>query len=185
MSNYKNGKVYKIIYIGNENINITYIGSTFNTLRDRWYCHVNSFNVKNKKKIVSIYPYFKQYGIENFKIFSIKEYEVVDKLHLESKEQLWMNKIKNINKQCSFQLSTKLWKKNYYNNNKDKIKEQSKKRYNFNKEEILKQQKEYNLKNKEKRKEIINCECGKTLTKQSLKYHLTSKKHLKYLNSSP
>jgi hypothetical protein len=38
------------------------------------------------------------------------------------------------------------------------------------------------LKNKEKNKEIINCECGKTLKKQSLKYHLISKKHIKYLD---
>lgn len=187
MSKYKIGKVYKIIYIGNENVNITYIGSTFNTLRDRFYHHKNSFNAKNKKNIVSIYPYFEKYGIKNFKIILIKEYKVCDKLHLESKEQLYINKIKNINKQCSFQLSSKLWMKNYYKDNKDKIKEKSKNRYESNKEEILNRQKIISLKYREKNdkilKEIIKCECGKTLTKQSLKLHLTSNKHLNYINN--
>ena len=102
MTNYKIGKVYKIIYIGNENINITYIGSTFNTLRDRFYHHKNSF-INNKNKKLSLYPYFEKYSIENFKIFLIKEYKVCDKKHLEVYEQLWMNNFKNINKIKAFQ----------------------------------------------------------------------------------
>ena len=67
----KRGKIYKIMYIGNENVNIIYVGSTLNTLRDRWHSHKKSY--KSNKKNISIYKYFDEYDIINFKIFLIKE----------------------------------------------------------------------------------------------------------------
>jgi len=88
----KIGRIYKIIHTQS---NICYVGSTFNTLRDRWRGHKNDYKCD---KNVSIYPYFKEFGIENFKIILIKEYEVVDRLHLESKEQIWINKLNCCNK---------------------------------------------------------------------------------------
>jgi len=97
----KTGKVYKIIH---NQSNITYIGSTFNSLRDRWRIHKDRFTQykKNSSRNLSIHTYFEKYGIENFKIILIKEYEVEDRNHLESKEQLWINKIKCINIQSAF-----------------------------------------------------------------------------------
>ena len=93
----KIGRVYKIIH---NQSNICYVGSTFNTLRDKWQRHRHSFaRYLNKNGAeFSIYPYFKEYGIENFKILLIKEYEVIDRRHLEVMEQLWINKLKSVNK---------------------------------------------------------------------------------------
>ena len=97
----KTGKVYKIICTQSNDV---YIGSTFNTLRDRWMDHKNRYRQyqKNPSRNMSIHTYFDKYGTDNFKIILIKEYEVVDRKHLESKEQLWINKFKNINIQSAF-----------------------------------------------------------------------------------
>ena len=97
----KTGKVYKIICTQSDDV---YIGSTFNTLRDRWMAHKNRYKQyqKNNSRNMSIHTYFDKYGIDNFKIILIKEYEVIDRNHLETKEQLWLNKLKNINTQSAF-----------------------------------------------------------------------------------
>lgn len=156
MSEYKIGKIYKIIYIGNENINITYIGSTFSTLRDRWYHH----KLNKGKSGSAITNYFKDYGFEKFKIFLIKEYEVCDRKHLEMYEQLWMNKMKCINKQHSFQLLLKEYKS-------QKNKEWRKK----NNESL-----------KEKKNKKYNCDCGGNYIHSHEARHFKTKKHLKFIN---
>jgi hypothetical protein len=61
-----------------------------------------------------------------------------------------------------------------YLNNKELIKAQTNKYYNENKEK----KKEYY----EKNKEIINCECGQTLTKNTIKRHMKTKKHFDAMN---
>lgn len=167
MTNYKKGTIYKIICAVSDDV---YIGSTFSTCRNRWQNHKGTYNnwlSNNKNRGCSIYPYFKKYGIENFKLIKIKEYDCVDRIHLESKEQLWISKTKCVNKLNPLHISylyKKKWntenkekikqqKTTHYENNKDKIKERSKKRYEEKKEEIKKQTKEYREQNKEKRKE--------------------------------
>lgn len=164
------GKIYKIIYIGNENLNICYIGSTFNTLKGRWYYH--KWNINKKEYKCSINEYLLKFGIEQFKIILIKEYEVFDKLHLQMYEQLWMNKMKNINKLKAFnplfKERNKQVKKEYKNINKEKIKIKNNE-YN-NREEV-----------KAKHKIQFICECGKTLTFVKRNRHYESKKHKDYL----
>lgn len=111
MSNTKIGRIYKIIHTQS---NISYIGSTFNTLRDRFYNHKGSYKkwLEGKYNEVAIYPYFKQYGIDQFKMILVKEYEVIDRKHLEAYEQIWINKTKCINKVNSFSIK-KLYVKHY------------------------------------------------------------------------
>ena len=156
MSEYKTGRIYKINYIGNENMNLTYIGSTFNTTRDRFRGHKQDYNTwtkDEKKSKLSIYPYFEKYGIENFKIFLIKEYNVIDRKHLLMYEQLYINKIKCINIQKSFNpLTNKINKyrcKEYREKNKEKRREKEKEYYNINKENICEKKKEKYKENKE------------------------------------
>jgi group I intron endonuclease len=148
----KIGKVYKIICSQSNDV---YIGSTFNTLRDRWMDHKNRYRVyqKNKSRNMSIHTYFDKYGIDNFKIILIKEYEVVDRKHLESKEQLWINKLKNINIQSAF---------NPMRNNK------------LSKNERLKQY----------RYLTYTCStCNIELVKKGKAKHERTKKHLRALNN--
>lgn len=199
------GTIYRIEY--NENPEIRYIGSTIQELRYRWRDHKQTFNqyLNNNHSEIAIYPYFKEFGIENFKIIKIKEYEIVDRSHLESKEQLWLNKLKNINKNNSFKIKflyqkeygkkyrednkdkIKDIKKLYRENNKDKIKDKLKDYYENNKEKIKEQTNEYRQKNKEiineKQNEKITCECGIIINKSSIYRHKKTKKHIKFMNS--
>lgn len=200
MSNLKYGKVYKIIHNQSD---IIYIGSTFNTLRDRLYRHNNAYNksLNNKHSNISIYKYFEQYGVNNFKIILIKEYEVVDRKHLQSKEQLWINITKCINKNSAFRINylskKEYYEKNkvlisekgktYYENNKNKIKESNKEYCKNNKDKTKQLKKNHYKKNKEqiseKNKEKIKCEvCNYFITKCNINRHEQTKKHLKALN---
>jgi hypothetical protein len=144
----KIGKVYKIIH---DQSNICYVGSTFNTLRDRWKNHKERYGQykNNKSRNMSIHEYFDRYGIEHFKIILIKEYIVVDRGHLEALEQLWINKLNSINVQSSF----------------NPFKRSSKMQYQARKEKM-------NIK--------CNCECGGTYYARHEKKHKSSFKH-KYL----
>ena len=121
------GRIYKIVH---NQSNICYIGSTPRDLRQRWNEHkYQSKHIKSK----SIYIYIEKYGIENFTIILLKEYDVIDFKHLKAYEQLWINKLKPINFQSSFQpLKQQAKKQSRIKSNiknKEKIKEKKKKKY--------------------------------------------------------
>jgi hypothetical protein len=97
------GSIYQIEY--NQNSNIRYIGSTTKTLKNRYASHKTKYNkwlTNDDYAKCEIYEYFKIYGIENFKITLLKEYHILNKTHLLVYEQLWMNKLTNINKNKAF-----------------------------------------------------------------------------------
>lgn len=177
----KKGKVYKIICTQSNDV---YIGSTFNILRVRLWGHKAKY--KNKQSY-SLTPYFDKYGTDNFKIILIKEYEVVDRKHLEAYEQLWLNKLKNINKNNTLNLKHinkeqhLIKRRNYYQKIKDtKIKEYLEE----SKEKRSLQTRQYKEKNKDYIKQITTCECGGSYYKNdSFKKsrHEQTKKHLNAL----
>lgn len=185
MSEYKNGKVYKIIHNQSD---IVYIGSTLNRLNDRFYNHKKDYE---NGKVLSIYKYFTKYGIENFKIILIKEYRVVDRKHLLMYEQLWMNKIKNINIIKSFQPlfkeRNKENKKIYRKENKEKIEQKDIIYRNNHKDKKAAYDKEYREKNKEKINEYLHqtydCDCGSIISINKKSRHLKSNKHINYINN--
>jgi len=166
---YSTGIVYKIVCT--QDSGIVYIGSTFNLLRQRWQEHKSHYTkyLNGKHGCISIYPYFSKYGIENFKILKIKEYECCrndmrDRKHLEVYEQLWINKTKGCVNQVNSFCINKLRQKEYHEKNKEKISEN---------------QKEYREKNKEKGKEKVECEiCKSIISKGALYLHKKSKKHI-------
>ena len=182
----KIGRVYKIIHNQSD---IVYVGSTFNQLRHRFYCH------KTKGCSSSIGKYIEKYGKKNFTIMLIKEYQVCDRKHLKVWEQFWINKLNCIN---IYNAIPFLWRKEYqktkdkeyYENNKDKKKEYREK-HRENKKEIMKQ---YYKKNKEKIKKHnkeyreknggqIFCEvCKCNTSKLNYNRHIKTKKHLDNLN---
>jgi len=67
----------------------------------------------------------------------------------------------------------------YYEANKDKYKEYAQK----NKEAIRAKKKEYREANKEKLNAKVQCECGCTITKRSLKRHQQTAKHKKLMQN--
>lgn len=168
----KSGKIYKIIHTQSD---IVYIGSTINTIRDRW---------RNHKKLDSkciISKYIQKFGEDQFKIILIKEYQVVDRTHLEAYEQLWINKIKCINSQSAFKIHKFYYLHNlqkyketnneYYKNNKNILKEKR----NENKEKINDYQKIYRDENRIR----IHCECGGKYYQINKLAHFKTKKHNK------
>ena len=147
---YSKGIVYKIVCNLND---VVYIGSTFNELRHRWSHHKRLFKawLEGKRRGCSIFPYFKEYGIENFTIIKIKEYTVYrennkDRIHLNVYEQLWINKTKCVNKNNAIPyLYKKQQQKEFYNANKEYylIKAKEYRDDNKNKDKISLYKKEY------------------------------------------
>jgi hypothetical protein len=185
------GRIYRIIHLESE---ICYIGSTFNDLRFRWQQHKDNFKcwANGKNGEISIFKYFKQHGIDKFKMILVKEYNVIDRIHLEAYEQLWINKFCNtcINKKNPFSLK-KLYQreknKQNYQASKEKIKEKVKSYREVNRSKIKEKAKAFREANHLKIREYQNqkheCECGGKYTYQNHKRHNHTKKHQNYLNS--
>lgn len=181
----KIGRVYKIISSqGNE----CYVGSTFNTLRDRFKVHKYNYTAKNNK--CSVIELFNKYGIDNCKCILIKEYKVNDRRHLEVYETLWIKKLKSINKNepCGGLLIREKMKqyskihnfnhkeehKQYYQDNKEEINNKVKLYYEANKEII-------NAKKNKYGSQRIICECGTEIRRDAKHKHIKTKKHLNNL----
>jgi len=145
-----------------------YIGSTFDRVDKRFNRHKGHYNdwLNGKGGEVSIFPYFKKYGIENFYIKSIrkKPYIVIrehnkDTKHLRVYETLWIRKMKNqcVNKLLPFNPLKKIDKKNsskkYREENPEKNKENSKKYREENPEKVRAKSKKYREEHPEKKKE--------------------------------
>ncbi len=123
------GYVYKIVLsnastdAGGDD-NICYIGSTTVGLTVRWNQHLRvykAWKAGNINHTISIYPYFEQYGIDNFDVSLVKSYEVEDRKHLNAYETLWINKLKAVNKICPFYIKN-ISNINYRIVHKDQIK---------------------------------------------------------------
>lgn len=170
------GRIYKIISgQGNE----CYVGSTFDELNYRFRGHKRKYNEwKNgKRTLTTSFHLFEKYGMDNCKCILIKEYDVIDRKHLNIYEGLWIRKLEKnvVNKIfpfCILKLTEKMNHKNYTEKNREKINEKRRKKYEKNKDEI-------NMKSSEK----INCDCGSIIRRGSKSRHKKTKKHQNWLNN--
>lgn len=171
------GHVYKIICTIDEKF--CYIGSTFNRLSKRFELLKKDFlcwqsdksgdksadksgdksGVKSNKRTGNIgkslaelpcFLYFEKFGVENFKIILIKDYEVCrdhvkDRRHLGAYETLWICKTKCVNTE----MPITYFKKELSEADRDQIKKKQREYREKNSEYIAKKQKEYRVKNKE------------------------------------
>ena len=205
------GTIYKIYY--KLDPTIQYVGSTYQSIKERWSHHMDIYTKKYTKKI-TIYPYFWDLGVENFEIEKIKDYLVYredqkDRKHLSVYEQLWINKLKCVNKIAAFNPLRHLKQKIIYmtaeqiekknaaqrveNMTAEKIeKTNAKKRVeNMTAEQIEKTNASQRVENmtaekiqkqKERKKKKIKCEiCDIEITIDNMSAHKKSKKHLKNL----
>ncbi len=164
------GRVYQIVH--KERNSITYVGSTTSRLNVRWNGHLSGYRNycrPNGNKKCIIYPYFDKYGVENFEIRLLCEYQIFDRKQLFTYEQLWIQKLQCINVRNAFILPLKEMKKDkaktYYRANQPKIK----KYYEENKEHIFIW-----------KKVQITCVCG-TITQQArIATHRKSLKHKQF-----
>jgi len=161
----KLGTVYKIEY---KDEGILYIGSTLEKFNTRVRLHKKNYKryIEGKTRAsLSIYHYFDEFGIDNFKFEKIKEYNCCDKKHLFAYEQLYINKTDCVNILNPFRIN-KLTHKKYRNEHKEERKN------NF---------KNWNEKNREKNREIIKCECGSYYTTRNKSSHFKTKLHQDFL----
>jgi hypothetical protein len=134
---YSDSKVYKIISTDSNN-KFVYYGSTTLSLTSRFNMHKASFThwLKDEtKNQAATYPYFKQYGIENFKIELIakidckthKELLTLERYHTDNNECI--NKNKPIRSVEEMKEIKRLISKEYYKNNREHHISVVKKRY--------------------------------------------------------
>ena len=118
---YSKGKIYKIIDESNGDL---YIGSTLQSLKDRFETHQLFYGPNKYNKIKS-----------NCKISLIEEYPCNNKRELEKREQYWMDRNDCINKTRAFRdiefhkEEARKRASKYYLENKDKCNEISKKNH--------------------------------------------------------
>ena len=145
------GKIYKIY---NEELNLTYYGSSTNNLSTRFNNHKSSLTGSSKRLFESGNP----------KILLLEEIEYENKCDLLKRERYYIENNDCVNVRIPSR-NIKEW----LELNKEKIKDYSKIYRSNNKDKIKKYITEYKKVNYEKIKthanEVISCECGLTYTR--------------------
>lgn len=143
MTNYNNGKIYKIESSLGDKV---YYGSTTKQyLSQRMTRHRGSYNMwlEGKCNLVMAYKLFDEYGIENCKIVLVENYPCKTKDELTAREAYYIKNFECVNKYVPNRT-----RKEYLEDNKERISEQLKE-YRFkNTEKIAEYQKEYREINK-------------------------------------
>ena len=155
MTNYSNGKIYKIEPICDHDESDIYIGSTTKEyISQRMVKHRGDYKVwKNgKTDNTSVYNLFEKYGVENCIIILLETVNANSKDELRAREAHYIKSLKCINKVVpkrtpqEYREDTKDKKQQYFTeykeNNLEKIKEKDKKYYNLNKDKINERKRE-------------------------------------------
>jgi len=139
MNKYNNSKIYKLVC---NNTGLNYYGSTIQTLPKRLYEHKRSNDSKAYEIIKN----------GNFEIILVEIFNCNSKLELEKKERYYIENNECINKNIPTRT-----KREYYEKNKEMLKEKHKEKINEyrlnNKQKANEYAKKYYLLNKEKHKE--------------------------------
>jgi hypothetical protein len=202
--------IYKIV-CKDINIKECYVGQTTDFTKRKCKHKSNCTNINSKDYNIYIYQFIREHGEWiNFDMIEIEKYNATDKLDASKKERYWIEQLKaTLNKQLPTRTNweyqkefMKEYQKNYYELNKDKIlecqKEYSKEYYEKNKDKIKEikseyreknkdkikeNSKEYREKNKDKIKEQITCICGLVCSKNNLKRHERTQKHMEFVKT--
>jgi len=174
------GRVYKIC-TDEKYTDEIYIGSTFDSLENRFRRH--------KTHYCSSSILFDKYGYENCHIELVKEYDVIDREHLEAYETLWICKYRNkcVNKSVPFCIK-KIYLKVYRKDNRYTISKQRKVYYETNKDDILKQKKIYYDANKDtilEQRKAFRKDNIDTILKYQKSYRITNRDTLLEKKKAP
>jgi hypothetical protein len=153
-----NGKIYKIQ--NKFNPKLFYIGSTIQALNERLSVH----KLDSKTKNSTLYNVVRNTnGWKNYNMILIKDFACNDREELYKEEQVYINA-----------LQPTMNEKNAYTTEEEKkecMKEYIKEYYENNKKRI-----------KKKQSAPITCNCGAIITTSNISYHRKTKKHLNLLN---
>ncbi|NIQ13077.1 MAG: GIY-YIG nuclease family protein [Candidatus Dadabacteria bacterium] len=181
--NYSNACIYKLV-CNDINIPECYVGSTTN-FSQRKRTHKSKCN---KNYNIYVYQFIRGHGgWDNWSMIKIEDHECKDGNDLRARERYYIEHLKaELNKTIPLR-THKEYRKQYYQDNKNKESEQCKQYYLDNSDKIKEQQKQYYLDNKEKIKEQQSqkhtCNCGGKYTTQNKSQHLKSKKHQTFISS--
>ena len=144
MKDYSNGKIYCIRSHQTDDI---YIGSTIQPLSRRFGNHKKTYKywMDGKSNFMTSFEILKY---NDCYIELLEKYPCNDKSELERREGKYIREMDCVNKHIAGRT-----KKEYYQNNKEKIQEQHKEYYQNNKEKIQEQHKEWCQNNKDKMQE--------------------------------
>ena len=193
---YNNAKIYKITNDFNDDV---YVGSTCDTLVKRFSKHKGDSRDSNKQNR-PFYKLINEIGFERFRIQLVEDYPCEDKYQLRQREGHFIRQIGTLNKKIAGR-PDKEYKKDHYEQNKERILDYHKTYYEQNKERILEYQKKYAVENQEilnekkkiyyeankesfseKSKQNITCECGAVVRIYKLCRHKQTNKHNKLMN---
>lgn len=124
------GTVYRISH---DFLPITYIGSTMRALRERKWAHKSHYNMYIKGKLknpCSIHWYMKLHGYESFRYHTIGVFLCHSKEDLRMYEQIYIDRIPNINKynaRCKYTKQEYQYKYRREPDNREKAKLRTKK----------------------------------------------------------
>lgn len=196
VKNYQLGKIYKM-----ESPNgLIYIGSTCHpTLAMRKAKHKDSYGnwKKNGTRYISSCDLFEE-DKDNIDISLIENFPCNSKDELHAREGYYIKQFNCVNKRVAGRTRKEYrednhekileHKKQYYENNKEKISSKSKQYFEQNKEKLLEQKRQYNLIHKDRinehRGQVITCCCGFRYTLRHKARHLQTKRHLNYMKSN-
>jgi hypothetical protein len=177
MPDYLNSCIYKI-FCKDKEIEDIYIGSTTNFTQRKQSHKKNCNNPNNSHYNIKVYQFIRDNGgWSNWDMIIFEEVNCENKLELLKIERKYIEKYNNsLNIAVPSRTNTE-----YKKDNKDKIKEQSKKYHEANRDKILEKQKKYREANKEKLKEKITCDCGSEVVKSTIQRHKRTKKHQNFI----
>jgi len=169
--------IYKI-YCKDKNIKDCYIGSTSN-IKNRISQHKHSCNNENSEN----YNQYKYVYIRENSGWCNWSYDIICECTSEDRDHLERWYIENTtHTNLNKQIPTRNMKE-YYQNNKKKIKEYHKEYRKLNIDNKKELDKKYREANKKKINEKHNCECGSNFRKADKSRHFKTQKHLKYIES--
>ena len=175
------GYIYEIF---NEDRSLIYIGSTTQTVKQRWNTHTSDYKrwLAGKQGACSIYQHFKEHGIDKFNIKLISEHEIGTKEQLREMEQLAIDATSNTcNRYRAHGYDAKTHQQRYYEKNKDTICEKAKQYYEAHKEDMNEKSKKYYEANKDLLKNQMKHyrEANKErLNKSSRDYYVANKEKI-------
>jgi len=161
--NYENTIMYKIV-CKDLNIKDVYVGHTTDFRKRKNNHKASCINEHNKKHNEYKYKFIRDNGgWDNWEMIEIEKFPCNDGNEAKNRERFWYESFHSlINTYCPVRTIQEL---------KNANKERSKEYLTLNKEIIY-----------EKRKEIIECDCGITYTRHCKSRHMKTKRHQKFIN---
>lgn len=185
MTNYNNGKIYKIEPINGGEDGDVYIGSTTKEfLCQRMATHRSNYKqyLKGNRRNVTSFKLFEKYGVESCQIILLESVHANTRDELHAREAHFIKTIACVNKCIPLQTI-----KEYNQIHKDEIQVYQKEYKQIHKNELIEKAKVHYQANKakinQKKKEKINCECGSICRIGDKSQHIKTIKHQDYLNS--